>query len=255
MGNARQAKSTREKAAQLRQDAERARMRQRNVVVAISTVAVVALIVGLTVLVRTLSAQQAAKEAAASAPPKNVYSDASGATGYLYGKDTAKVTVVAYEDFICPACKNFETLNTKTLRDYADAGKIKIIYHPVAILDNNATTPYSTRAASAVAAVMDVAPDKFIAYHDALFTGQPEEGGPGLSDAQLIDIAVQAGVTKTQVEAAINTRKFGGWVKKMSDDFTKKYQPSTPTIVVNGQQLKSYAPDVVKAAVDKAIAG
>ncbi|HEY6794535.1 MAG TPA: thioredoxin domain-containing protein [Kineosporiaceae bacterium] len=252
MGNARQAKNTREKAAQLRQEAERQQARRRNVTVAVSVLALLALIIGMTVLVRTLNAQQKRREAAAAAPPANLYTATDGLSGVLYGKPAATVTVTTYEDFQCPACQRFEETDSAMLRSYADQGKIKIVYRPVAILDRASTTNYSTRAGSAAAAVLNVAPDKYMAFHDALFKAQPEEGSAGLADAQLLDIAAQAGVPKAAVEQAITSQKFKGWLAKVTDDFTKKYN-STPTILVNGTQITDYAPDKLKAAIDKAI--
>jgi protein-disulfide isomerase len=256
MANARNAKSAREKAALLRQEEDRRQARRRNVTVAVSVVAVLAVVIGLTVLVRTLNNEQKAKEAAATAPPRNVVTNAAGASGYQYGKDSAKVSVTVYEDFICPACKNFENTNQAALHKYADEGKIKILYSPVGLLDDYSTTGYSTRAAAAAAAVLDVAPDKFMAYHDALFTAQPAEGGPGLPNTQLVDLAVQAGVDKTAVEQAITTQKFAGWVKKGYDHFTKtKKFSSTPTILIGDTKLDDYDPAKVTAAIENALKG
>jgi protein-disulfide isomerase len=252
MGNARQARSTREKAAQLREEAERRQARQRTLVVAASVVALLALVIGMTVLVRTLNAQQKAREAAAAAPPANLYTASDGLSGVLYGKPAAKVTVTAYEDFQCPACKQFEDTDGAMLRSYADQGKIKLVYRPVAILDRASTTNYSTRAGSAAAAVLNVAPDKYPAFHDALFKEQPAEGSAGLTDAQLVDVAVQVGVPKAAVQQAITTGKFSGWLTKVTDDFSKKYD-STPTILVNGTRITDFHPDKLKTALDKAI--
>jgi protein-disulfide isomerase len=257
MGNARQAKSTREKAAQLRAEAERAQARKRNIVVAISLVVLIAAGIGGYVGIRTLQNNQKAKEAAASAPPANLYKASDGFTGVLYGKETAKVTVTIYEDFQCPACKAFEEADSATLRSYADQGKLKIVYRPVSILDRASSTNYSTRAGSAAAAVLNVAPDKYVAFHDALFQAQPAEGSAGLPDSQLVDIAVTAGVTKTQVEAAITTQKFKGWLSKATDDFSKKGYTGTPTVLIADQQVKpsDYEPALFKALLDKAVAG
>jgi protein-disulfide isomerase len=209
-------------------------------------------VIGGTVLVRTLQRQQRAREAAASAPPANLYSGSDGQGGILYGKADAKVTVTAYEDFQCPACKQFEEADRTLLRSYADQGKIKILYKPVAILDDRSTTNYSSRSGSAAAVVLNVAPTLWIKYHDALFAAQPEEGSAGLPDAQLVDMAVSAGVTKAQVEAAITSHKYTGWMAKNTEDFSKKYN-STPTILINGTKQDDYDPTKVKAALDKAI--
>jgi protein-disulfide isomerase len=251
MGNARQAKNAREKAALLRQEEQRRQVRRRNLTIGVSTAAVLALVIGMTVLVRTLNNQQQAKKAAAAAPPANLYTATDGLSGVLYGKPTATATVTVYEDFQCPACKAFEEADQTLLRSYADQGKIKIVYRPVAILDRSSTTNYSTRAGSAAAAVLTIAPDKYTPFHDALFKAQPEEGSAGLPDSQLVDLAVQVGVPKATIEPLITTQKYSGWLTKVTSDFAKKYN-STPTILLNGTQIKDYDPAKLKAALDKA---
>jgi hypothetical protein len=64
---------------------------------------------------------------------------------------------------------------------------------------------------------------------------------------------VQAGVAKDKVETAITGDSFDGWVSKGTDDFLKTYN-GTPTVLLNGTQVKDLSPATFKAAVDKAIA-
>jgi protein-disulfide isomerase len=254
MPNARAAKSTREKAAQLRLEEERRQARRRNITVAISTVVVLIIVIGAVVLFRTLKNQQDAKAAAAAAPPANLYTTSDGVRGVLYGKASAKVTVVQYEDFLCPACKAYEEADSALMRQYADQGKIKLVYVPVAILDNTSTNHYSVRAGSAAAAVLNVSPDKFIAYHDTLYANQPSESSSGLPDSTLVELATKAGVDATKVQAAINANTYSGWMTANTNDFESKYQPSTPTVLVGKTQLTDFDPTVVKTALDKAVA-
>jgi protein-disulfide isomerase len=253
MPNARSAKSTREKAAALRAEAERVAARKRNMTVGIAVLAVVVVLVAVVVLFRTLQNQQDAKTAAATAPPANLYTPAKGAAGVLIGQQTAKVTVDLYEDFQCPVCQEFEQADGTMLRQLATAGKVKLVYHSVAFLDNQSTTQYSTRAAVAAASVLNAAPTTWEAYHDSLFANQPKEGSAGLPDSQLVDLAVKAGAPQQQVTAALAGQTYAGWVKKMTDDFLKSYN-GTPTVLINGTQTKNLEPTTVKAELDKAVA-
>jgi protein-disulfide isomerase len=254
MTNARTSKTTREKAAALRVEAERQAARRRTVTAGIAVLAVIIVAVGATVLVRSLKKQQDDKVAAATAPPANLYTSTGGAAGVLYGQASSKVTVDMYEDFMCPACKAFESADSGVLRKYADAGKLKLVYHPVAILDDRSTTNYSTRAANAAATVLATTPAKFIAFHDSLYANQPAENSAGLPDATLIDLAVKAGVDQAQISAPITSGKYSGWVTKVTSDFGKKYN-STPTVLINGTQVPNLEPTALTAALDKAIAG
>jgi protein-disulfide isomerase len=251
MVNARQAKTAREKAAAMRAEATRKESRRRAIAIVAAVVTVILVAVGAGVIIQIAKHNQEAKKAAASAPPANLTNDA-----FLAGNPSAKVTVTVYEDFICPACGNFEKLNSTQLAQWAKDGTAKVEYRPVAILDEQSSTEYSTRALNALAAVINAKPGSFAKFHELLFTNQPPEGGPGLPDSQLIEFAVQAGVDRAAVEGPINDRKYEGWTKKVTIAFTNKQKrPSTPTIAVNGKELPDYAPDKVKAAVEAAAKG
>jgi len=297
MANARNARSAREKAAELRQQHERQQAVRRNLTIAIAAVSVLVLLIGATVTVLYFAQQKRDRDAAASAPPAHLttigkttgvlYDPAAakaatspspsvtpsgsasvtgsptgspsasttpGATATGAAKGTARTTVLVYEDFLCPACKEFESVDGPTLRHYADQGKINLIFRPVALLADRTTTNYSTRAGAAAGAVLAAAPDKWLAYHDALFANQPEEGSAGLPDAQLVDLAVSVGVDRASVESAITTGKYKNWMDAVTSDFEKSYQ-ATPTVLINGKAQDSLATDKLTAALDKAVAG
>jgi protein-disulfide isomerase len=254
MTNARTAKTTREKAAELRQEAERKAARKRTLIVGALVVVVLAIVVTAVVLIRNHQRDQDLKTAKAAAPPANLYTaPGAAAAGVLVGQPSAKVTVDLYEDFQCPVCAQFEQADGELLRGYATAGKIKLVYHSVAFLNNQSTTEYSTRAAVAAAAVLNSTPTAWNAYHQSLFANQPAEGSAGLPDSQLVDLAVAAGAPKDTVAGALSGGLFKGWVANVTDEFLKKYN-GTPTVLLNGTQLKNLEPTALKTEVDKAVA-
>lgn len=255
MPNARTAKSAREKAAEMRVEAERAAARKRAVIAGIAVLAVVLLAVGATILVRSLQKQKNDREAAATAPPANLFASGSPVGGgLLVGSTTAKVTVDIYEDFMCPVCHEFETADGPVLQKFRDAGTVKVVYHPVAILDRaSAGTRYSTRAANAMAAVMNSSPDAATAYHGLLFENQPAEGGPGLPDETLLALAEKAGANRSAIQADVTNLRYEGWVTSTTDKFTKAFPPGgTPTVTINGEKVKDLAPASLTAALDAA---
>lgn len=250
MTNARQSKSAREKAAEMRAEAARREARRRAGAVSGAVLAVVAVIVGATVVILSAQHGQEAKAAAAAAPPANTSNGA-----IVIGKSSAKVTVQLWEDFQCPVCKDFEDADSAQLRAWADAGTVKLEYHPVAILDRYSSTDYSTRALNAVAAVMDSQPDAFLKFHDLLYANQPAENSAGLPDSQLISLAVQAGAQESAVAPAITSLKYKGWTQTVTNGFSKRGLKGTPTVIVNGKTLKDWSPPKLKAAVDAAAKG
>jgi protein-disulfide isomerase len=97
---------------------------------------------------------------------------------------TGQVTVDAYIDFLCPFCRQFHQLAGPTLTQLVPAEAISLVYHPMNFLDRLSTTRYSTHAAVASGCASDAG--RFAEYAHMLFINQPQEGGPGLSDDQLV---------------------------------------------------------------------
>lgn len=102
------------------------------------------------------------------------------------------VRVDAYIDFLCPFCRMFEEQNGEALDRLTDRGLITLTYHPVGFLDRLSTTRYSTRAAAASGCASDGG--RFREYLYTLYDHQPPEGGPGLSDQQLVQLGLQTGL-------------------------------------------------------------
>jgi protein-disulfide isomerase len=270
MVNARQAKSAREKAAAMRAETARQESRRRTITIVSAVVAVIVVAVGAGVLIQTARHNQEMKQQAATAPPANLTNggflvDASSTTPTASGtagatpsaKPAAKVTIETWEDFQCPACQQFEKENADQIAQWVADGTVKIMYHPVAILDRSSTTNYSTRSLNAAAAVINTAPESFLKFHKLLFDNQPPEGGDGLPDSQLIDYAVQAGAKRADVEPAVTGQKYLGWTAKVSDSFDQRFtkpnkRAGTPTVLVNGTQVADWGKDQFKAAVEAA---
>jgi protein-disulfide isomerase len=255
MTNARASRSTREKAAEMRAEAERTAARRKAVITGVAVLAVILLAVGTTVLVRSLQRREREREAASVAPPANLHTGVSAVGGgLLVGKGSAKVTVDVYEDFICPACRQFEDASGATLKKYADAGQIALVFHPVSILDRASSTRYSTRAANAMAAVINSSPAAAKTYHDILFANQPPEGGPGLPDSTLLELAEKAGANRAAIEPLVTSLRFEGWVSGQTEKFSKAFPPgSTPTVAVNGRQQKDPSPAALASAIEAAL--
>ena len=103
--------------------------------------------------------------------------------------------VDAYIDFQCPYCRRFELAAGPTLAGLAGQHLASVAYHPMNFLDAASTTAYSTRAAAASGCAADFG--RFPEYAHELFTHQPPEGGPGLSDAELAALGQAAGLGGT----------------------------------------------------------
>lgn len=129
-------------------------------------------------------------------------------------------------------------LHRPVLTEYVNAGTVRVIYRPIAFLDRASTTDYSSRALNAAACVLDQAGrDAFVQMHDLLFANQPPEGTDGLSDDQLVDLAVRAGAEQAAVAACIEQERFAGWVDA-AEQASREGVNATPTVLVNGEQVE-----------------
>jgi len=170
------------------------------------------------------------------------------------GRADAPVTVYEMADFQCPACRSFEQTNAAQVDSWVAAGTVKVLYRPVAFLDRASTTQYSTRALTAAAAVVSSPPSAFPAFHKLLFANQPVEGSAGLTDAQLVDFATQAGADAAAVRTALAERSYATWITTVTDEMSKAGYNSTPTVLLDGKQLTDWTPDKLASAVKQAAA-
>ena len=226
------ARKSRDRSAALRREAEARAQRRRRWILILAVGVVVAVIVGGTALLTSRDTTGQGGGAAATAP--------AGADGYgvLVGEADASKTVVIYEDFQCPVCGAFEHASASQVTQGIDDGKVRVEYRIVSFLDQASQNEYSSRAANAAAAVLDVAgPDAFKKFHDTLYANQPAENTAGPDNDQLIEWAVQAGADRGQVTEAINSGQFDQWVVDATDQMSKDGVTGTPTIEIDGEKL------------------
>lgn len=233
--------------------AARARAQRRRRTVVGGVVAGVVVLVALVVVIVVQSSRTATSEDALT-PGNSV----DGGTAFRVGEDDAPVTVDLYEDFLCPTCKALEELSGETLAALVDEGAIAIEYRPVAILDRASSDRYPTRALNAAGVVADTAGvEAFAEFHRLLFAEQPPEGGPGLSDDRLIELARQAGASGSEVESGIRDLVYEEWTETVTDEASKAGLQGTPTIRVDGEplDLREATPEGIRAAVAAAAEG
>jgi protein-disulfide isomerase len=180
-------------------------------------------------------------------------SDYGGPGGGLLAADQGgAVPVEVYLDFGCPACKQFVVTMTPTLNQLLAEKKIKLVWHPLTY-DNSMSTPpgYSTRAASAAGCAADAG--KLKAYGEALFTVQPAQGGPGLSDDELIVIGGPLGLNAPSFAQCVRAVKYTEWVTHVNELATQRSVVDTPTILVAGKTLQAPTAAAITAAVAASI--
>jgi protein-disulfide isomerase len=174
------------------------------------------------------------------------------------GKESAAVTVDIYEDFLCPACGEFEKRDGAAIEDALTAGTARVRYHAVNILDDFSNPPgYSTDAANAALCAAEAG--KFPGYHASLFGKQPREGARGYSDDQLIQLGRDLGITDAGFESCVRGGTHDEDVRAQEQAASSSEALrggrrgfGTPTVVVDGTLVDigsaSWLTDAIAAA-------
>jgi protein-disulfide isomerase len=169
------------------------------------------------------------------------------------GTSNPKAVVTFYEDFLCPACGNFERTFGPTVSKLIDIGAIAADYSMVSILDSQRTQNYSSRAGAAALCVADDSVDAFRRFHNHLYSSdiQPSERATSFPDnAKLIEIAREAGVV-SKVPDCVNSGKY---IDKVTAEAAAANITATPTIKINGDDYDPSTPDALVAKI-KGIVG
>jgi protein-disulfide isomerase len=126
----------------------------------------------------------------------------------------------------------FEQASGPALDKLVADGVISLVYHPMGFLDGLSTTRYSSRAAAASACASDGG--RFMEYAYALFANQPPEGGPGLTDEELVGIGRVAGLTEPSFASCVQSGAYLGWTAYVTDAAIARGVSATPTVLVEG---------------------
>lgn len=193
----------------------------------ITLIGTVALIIGLAVVLSQSSGEQAAK----TADPAQLV----GQNAPTSGPDNAKVTLVEFADFQCPACQQMSPYLKQILDSHPNDVRLVYRYFPLVQIHK-----YAQISSQAGAAVYEIDKSKFWAYHDVLFEKQQE--WEALSDQNaakdaLATYAEQLGIDKATFLAKIESDSVKNTVNGDVSLATQLGLNSTPTIFLNGKEV------------------
>lgn len=158
---------------------------------------------------------------------------ASGVVGEGLGE--APVRLDLYFDFMCPGCGGFEMYEADVLNELRADGTLEVYYHPMGNLDRlSMGTGFSTRSAAAAALIAEEAPEAFVDFVAGMFASQPEENTPGLSDEEIQQIALAAGVPQAVVDR-IPLHEYESWVAVSTETGATDGAAYTPIIALDGE--------------------
>ncbi|MFI8945841.1 DsbA family protein [Streptomyces sp. NPDC053750] len=246
-------RTARQKLAAEREKQKSRDKRRRALIVGASVVCVL----GLAAVIGVVAANAGKDDGSEEAGPVVAPSGAQGKDGLAIpvGKESAKSTLVIWEDFRCPACKGFELAYRDTIHELTDAGKLKVEYHLATIIDGNMGGTGSRKAANAAACAQDAG--KFTAYHDVLYDNQPPESDDAFADEdKLLELARKVdGLDTAPFQECVKDGKHNSWVEKSNKAFLGGGFSGTPTVLLDGKNVykdQSMTPAKLKKMVEDA---
>jgi protein-disulfide isomerase len=199
--------------------------------VLIATVTVVA-VAGIGMAVWWMNSQVAVPNGEQAKPSGSMINVETGAISFGDGEKV----VATYVDFACPGCNSFEQMYGEYLISAADADKITLDVHPIAIVRaNQQHTGYSTLSASAMYCVVESATtEQSLNFFAKLFELQ---GEAPLSDNKMVQAARDVGADAAST--CIRSHRYAEYVDTMTrlTPPNANGQISTPTVVIDGTRV------------------
>jgi len=174
------------------------------------------------------------------------------AEGYVIGDTSARVEVLEFADFECPACGQFATVTEPDVRKrLVESGTITFRF-----LDFPLEQHQNSFAASMAAACANEQ-GKFWEMHDAIFGAQDAWSGFATTRPKgvLQRLAESVGVNVAQWESCFDSQKYQLNIRANQKEGERRLVRSTPTFVIGSKLIPGALNyDQFKAYVDSALA-
>jgi protein-disulfide isomerase len=157
------------------------------------------------------------------------------------GDANAPVTVVEFTDFQCPACAAMHPILDEIMKSYGS--KVRFVVRDFPLNQHK----FARKAAEAANAAN--AQGKFFEYITLLFKNQKALDVPSLKK-----YASEVGLDRARFDAALDRGVYAAEVQKDVTDGEMYGVGSTPTVFINGVQLRTLNTEGLKAAIDRAAA-
>jgi protein-disulfide isomerase/NAD(P)-dependent dehydrogenase (short-subunit alcohol dehydrogenase family) len=157
------------------------------------------------------------------------------------GELSAPVTVVVFTDFQCPACAYNHPLIEEAIKAYGNRVRLVVRDFP---LEMHANARKAAEAANAAHAQ-----GKFFEYAGLLFKNQKALDVPSLKK-----YATEVGLNRTRFDAALDGGTYAAEVNHDVADGLQYGVAATPTVFVNGVQVRHLSAETLRAAIDRALA-
>lgn len=165
---------------------------------------------------------------------------------YMTKASTAKVNIVEFGDYQCPACGAAHPNLKKIIEDYKDNPDVNFVFRNFPLDTIHPNAHISSEAAEAAGAQ-----GKYWEMHDLLYQRQSEwEASPSPVDI-FARYAAEIGLDVEKFKSEVSSRKYAEVIRADQSDGEAAGVNSTPTIFINGEKSDSYQYDALKAKIEE----
>jgi len=176
--------------------------------------------------------------------------------GRAMGVTDAPVLVEVWEDFQCPACKNFsEAVEPMIAETYIANGDVRYVYRHFPFIDGQSATKESQNSANASMCASEQ--ERFWDYHDMLFANWDGENRGSFNDKRLIAFAETLGLDMEGFNECFDDNTYKAEIDADKNNGVQLGVTGTPSVFVNGQVLTpGFVPSFqeLSAAIDAELA-
>lgn len=161
---------------------------------------------------------------------------------WVKGNKEARVTLIEYSDFECPACKSFSPLINRLSEEYKDNLKVIYRHYPLPQHKNALSAAKASEAAGKQG--------KFWEMHDLLFDKQEQWSNESDIVARLEMYAQSLGLNKDQWRVDYESKEVADAVSADVTLANSIQISSTPTFILNGEKITIRNYEDIKSAVE-----
>src|SRR3989338_10576420 len=154
-----------------------------------------------------------------------------GQGSYMTGTKGAKINVVEFGDYQCPACAYASPIIQELVKAYKDNQNVNFVFR------NFPLPQHSNAMISAEAAEAARAQGKFLEMSEMLYGRQNEWSGNPKALEIFVGYAGELGLNVKTFTDSVNQEKFKDTITKDRSDGQALGINSTPTFFVNGEKL------------------
>ncbi len=176
--------------------------------------------------------------------------------GKSMGDTNAPVKIEVWEDFQCPACRQYsESVEPLVVQNYVATGKVLYTFRQFPFLDDRSGSKESDQAANASMCAAEQG--KFWEYHDFLYANWNSENAGAFSDKRLVAFAEALGLDMNQFNQCFEANTYKNVIDEDLAAGIQAGVQGTPSVFVNGQIIRpGFVPtfEDIAQAVEAALA-